>query len=89
MAVALGRVGFSGGAVNGRRPWRHDNHSLRRVLGHSIVNAILVVGAVGNDRGERLLDLIKQAAELGGIVDLFAGQGRGDDRAGLRIDAQV
>jgi hypothetical protein len=30
------------------------------VLGHSIVNAILVVGAVGNDRGERLLDLIEQ-----------------------------
>jgi hypothetical protein len=31
----------------------------------------------------------KQRAEFGGLVDLFAGQGRGDDRAGLRIDAQV
>ena len=74
---------------HGRRARRHDNRSLRRVLGHIIVNPILVVGAVGNDGGERLVDLVEQRAEFGGIVDLLAGQGRGDDRAGLRIDAQV
>src|SRR5689334_17353634 len=33
-----------------------------------------VQGAVGNDRGERLLDLVEQRAEFGGIVDFFAGQ---------------
>jgi hypothetical protein len=31
----------------------------------------------------------KQRAEFGGIVDLLAGQGRGDDRAGFGINAQV
>ena len=58
-----------------------------RVLGHTIVNPILVVGAVGDDGGERLVDLVEQGAEFGGIVDFLAGQGRGDDRAGLGIDS--
>jgi hypothetical protein len=46
--------------------------------GHIIVNPVLVVGAVSNDRGERLVDLVEQRAEFGGIVDFFAGQGRGN-----------
>jgi len=42
-----------------------------------------VQGAVSNDGGERVVDLGKQGSEFDGIVDLLAGQGRGDDRAGL------
>ena len=49
MAVALGRVSFGRGAENGGRARWHDNHGLRRVFGHTIVNSILVVGAVGDD----------------------------------------
>ena len=89
VVVALGRVRFGRGAENGRRARWHDNRGLRGMFGHSIVNSILVVGAVSDDRGHRLLDLVEQRAEFGGIVDFFAGQGRGDDRAGLRIDTQV
>jgi hypothetical protein len=43
--------------------------------GHIIVNPVLVVGAVGTDRRERLLDLVEQRAEFGGIIDLLGGQG--------------
>jgi hypothetical protein len=89
MAVALRWIGFDRWTEHGRRARWHDNRSFRRVLGYSIVNSILIVGAVGNDRGERLVDLGKQGAEFGGIVDFLAGQGRGDDRAGLRIDSKV
>ena len=71
---------------HGRRPWRDDNRGFRRVPGHIIVNPVLVVGAVSN--GERLVDLVEQGAEFGGIVDLLAGQGRGDDRAGLASTAR-
>src|SRR5690349_14608905 len=89
MTVALGWVGFGRWTEHGRGARRDDNRSLRRVLGHSIVNPVLVVGAVSNDRGERLVDLVEQRAEFGGIVDFFAGQGRGDDRAGLRVHSKV
>ncbi len=82
-------VGFGRGTENGRRPWRHDNRSFRGVFGHTIVNSVLVVGAVGNDGSERLVDLVEQGAEFGSIVDFLAGQGRGDDRAGPGIDTQV
>jgi hypothetical protein len=59
------------------------------MLGDGVVNIILVVGAIGDDGGERVVGLVEQGAEFGGIIDLLAGQGRGDDPAGRRIDAQV
>ena len=65
MAVALGRVRGGRGAGHGRRPRRHDHRSPRRVLGHNIVDLILVVGAVGHDRGERRVDLLEVEAFLG------------------------
>src|SRR5690349_20610457 len=37
MAVALAGSGFSRGAENGRRPWRHDNRGPWGVFGHTIV----------------------------------------------------
>ena len=46
MAIALGRVSFGRGAEHGRRPWRHDNRGFRGVLGHSIVNPVLVIRSV-------------------------------------------
>ena len=89
MAVALGWVHFGQWTEHGRRARRHDNRGLRGVFGHSIINPILVVGAVGNDGGERIVDLVEQGAEFGSIVDLLAGQGRGNDRAGLRINSKI
>ena len=57
------------------------------MFGHNIVNSILVVGAVRDDGGKRVVDLVKQGVEFGGIVDLLAGQVRGHDCAGLGIDS--
>ena len=57
--------------------------------GYSIVNPILVIRAISNDGSKRLLNLIKERFEFGGIIDFLAGQGRSDDRAGVGINAQV
>ena len=89
MAVALGWIGVGRWTEHGRGARRDDNRSLRRVLGHSIVDSILIVGTVGDDGGERIVDLVEQGAEFSGIVDFLAGQGRSDNRAGFGIDAQV
>ena len=59
------------------------------MFGDGVVDIFLVVSAIGNNRSERFLDLIQERTEFGGIVDLLAGQGRGHNRAGFRIDAQV
>ena len=73
MAVALGWIGFGRWTEHGRRTWRHDNRCFRGMPGHIIVNPVLVVGAIRNDGGERVVDLVKQRAEFSGIVDLLAG----------------
>jgi hypothetical protein len=62
MAIALGWIDFGQWTEHGRRALRHDNHSIRRVPGHIIVNPTLVTGNVGNDCSERLLDLVEQGA---------------------------
>jgi hypothetical protein len=46
MAITLGWIGFGRWTEHGRRARRHDNRSFRRVPGYSIINPILVVGAV-------------------------------------------
>jgi hypothetical protein len=87
--VMLRWIGFGREAEHGRRSRRHDNRSLRMVLGDGVVNSFLVIGTVGDDRGNQRVDLVEQGAKFGGIIDLFAGQSLGDDRTGFGIDAQV
>jgi hypothetical protein len=48
---------------------------LRATRCHIIVNSILVIRAVSDNGGKRLLDLVQHGFELGGIVGLLAGQG--------------
>jgi hypothetical protein len=59
------------------------------VLGDGVVAPGLVMSAVRRYRGYQPFDLVEQRVELGGIVNILAGQCRGDDRAGLGIDAQM
>ncbi len=40
-------------------------------------------------QGKRLVTLVQQGFEFGGIVDLLAGQGRADDRGSLRTNVHM
>ena len=52
-------------------------------------NALLVVDAVGGERGHRSRDLVEQGADLGAVIDLLCGQRRRDDLAGAGVQADV
>ena len=58
-------------------------------LGHGGVNALLVVRAVRREEGDRVLDLVQQGADLGGVVFVAIGQGGGHDPAGLGVHAEM
>ena len=47
MTVALCGFGFSGLARHRGGAWRHDDRSLRITLRNGLVNAVLVIGAMG------------------------------------------
>ena len=59
--------------------------------GNAVMNAVLVVSAVGDERGHHARDLVEQGADLGAVVDLLGGQRRRDDpaRAGVQADVQL
>src|SRR3954454_25383454 len=75
------------------RPWRwarrNDDVRARVALGHVGVNALLVVRAVRREGGDRVLDLVQQGADLGGVVFVALGQGGGHDPAGLGVPAEM
>src|SRR5690349_6430374 len=58
-------------------------------LGDGVIDPVLVIRAIRRHRAHLAVDLVKQGAELGGIVHLLGCQRRGDDFAGLGIDAKV
>src|SRR3982751_961012 len=57
--------------------------------GDGVVDPVLVIRAIRRHRAHVAVDLVEHGAELSGIVHLLGRQRRGDDRAGLGIDAQV
>jgi len=58
-------------------------------LGHGGGNALLVVGAIGGERGHGSRDLVEQVIDLGRVVHVFAGQRRRHDPADAGVHAQV
>jgi len=59
MLVALGWIGLSGLAWNGSGAWRHDNQRVCIPFGYGSVEAVLIVGTVAGERGQRCVQLIK------------------------------
>ncbi len=77
MVVALSGRRPGGIARHGARPGRHDYGCFGRAPGDLAIDAVLVIRAVGCERGNRTC-LIKQGADLRGVIDV-AGAQRGRD----------
>jgi hypothetical protein len=58
-------------------------------LPNGVVNSILIVGSIAGERRQRIRGLVEQGANLSAVVDVFAGQRRSHDLAGLSVDAEV
>ncbi len=58
-------------------------------FGDLAIDAVLVVCAVGGERGDGTVDLIKQGADLRAVIDIVGGQRRRDDLAGGGIHTDV
>ncbi len=69
--------------------WRHDDGRLGMALGDTGCDALLVVGAVAGERGERAYHLVEQRADLGAIVGIMAGQHGGEDLPGIGVHPEV
>ncbi len=52
-------------------------------------DAVLIVGAVAGEGGERALDLVQQGSDLGAIIGVVGGQQRGDNPAGAGVHAEM
>jgi hypothetical protein len=57
--------------------------------GDAGVNAILIIGSIGNERGQRTRDLLEQGADLDSIVHVFTGQRRSHDLAGVGVHTEM
>ena len=62
---------------------------IRVTFSNGGVNSILIVGSIAGHRRHGIRDLVEQSADLGAVIDVFAGQRRSHDLAGLGIDAEV
>ena len=83
------RRGFCRTTWHRRGAGRHNHRRVGVPVGDSSVNFILIVGAIAGERGHRIRDLIEQGADLSAVIDVFAGQRRSHDLAGLSIDTEV
>ena len=52
-------------------------------------DAILIVCTVAGERGQGSRDLVEQGPGLGAIINVTAGQCRGDDLSSIRVHAEV
>src|SRR4051794_16294901 len=58
VAVALRRFALSCRARHRGRAWWHDDSGLRMALGDAGVDALLIIGTVTGERGDRAVHLI-------------------------------
>jgi hypothetical protein len=71
------------------RPWR-DNHCYVRMTSRDgNVDIVLVIGAIGGERGNRIRHLIEQGACQGSVIDVVVRQLGCDDPSGIGIHAKV
>ena len=57
--------------------------------GDLAIDAVLVVSAVGGERGERAINLIEQGTDLRSIVDVAGGQNCRGDLAGVGVHGNM
>jgi hypothetical protein len=69
--------------------WRRHHGRVSVSLGDVYVDTILVIGTVSGERRHRHATWSQQGTNLGGIVDLLAGQARSHDLAGDGIHTQM
>ena len=70
-AFGIAGFGLGGGAEHcGQSRW-HDDHGLWITVGDRRINTILVVGAIGRERGHGAFHLIQQGTNLGGVIHVF------------------
>jgi len=89
MAVPLRAHGLDRFARHGRGTRWHNDGDCRVARGDRGGHAVLVVGTVGGERRALGRHLIEQGADLGAVDDVFPGQCRRDDLAGVGIQAYV
>ena len=89
VAVPLGRLALSRLARHGCRARRHNDRRFGMALADAGVDAVLVVGAVARDLGDRPRHLVEQGANLRAVGNLAAGQHCGDDLAGVGVHTEV
>src|SRR6267378_646820 len=53
------------------------------------VDAVLVVCAIGGERGDGTINPVEQGTDLRAVIDIIGGQCRGDDPPRVGIDADV
>ena len=58
-------------------------------FGDLTIDAVLIICAIGSERGDGTVDLIKQGADLHAVIDIVGGQRRRDDLAGGGIHTDV
>ena len=88
-SVALCRCGLGRVTRHGRCAWRNNDGRFWMTAGDAGGNALLVVGAVASEGGERALDLVQQGAHLRAVVHVLGGQQRGDDLSSAGVHAEV
>ena len=58
-------------------------------FGHGSGHPLLVVRAIGGERGQKSWHLVEQGADPGTVVDLLRSQRRRDDLPGVGVQADV
>src|SRR5437870_13228923 len=71
-----------------RARW-HDDRGFGMTGSDRAVDAVLVVCAIGGERGDGTIDLVEQGTDLRAVIDIIGGECRGDDPTRVGIDADV
>src|SRR5437016_12469742 len=70
------------------RGW-HDDRGFGMTGSDRAVDAVLVVCAIGGERGDGTINLVEQGTDLRAVIDIIGGECRGDDPTRVGIDADV
>jgi hypothetical protein len=89
MLVPLGRRRLGHGARHGTGPRWHDHGSIGVPPGGLTMDAVLVVGALGGERGDWARDLVEQGTNLAGVIDVVRRQLGRDDPSGVGVHTDV
>src|SRR5438309_9859305 len=80
---------LGGLARNRTRTRWHDDRGFGMTGSDLAVDAVLVVCAIGGERGDGTIDLVEQGTDLRAVIDIIGGQRGGDDPTRVGIDADV